>query len=91
MKKLFETKMVNVEYSSSVLTKCGWRSVFMSGIAKQISDKRVEILEIKKIDGDDIDCYMSRTGASRQSFNGEYFAKSEISKKKNISSLIRIN
>ena len=91
MGKLFETKIVNVEYSASVLTQAGWRSVVMSGIAKQISEKRVQILEIKKIGGDDIDCYMSRTGAQRQSFNGEYFAKSEISKKKNISSLISIN
>lgn len=82
--------LVNVEYKASVLTGAGWRSVYMKGVAKKLSEKRVEIVEITHIDDEDVKYDMSRTGANRQKFNGVYFAKKEIGKKKNVGSLFSI-
>ena len=76
-----------VEYKASVSTPAGWRSVSMTATALQISPKRVEIVEVTKIDGDIVSKYMSRGGAKRQQYDGEYFASQEIGKTKNISSL----
>ena len=82
--------LVNVEYKASVSTAAGWRSVYMKGTAKKLSEKRVEIVEITHIDDEAVKYDMSRTGANRQKFNGLYFAGQESGKKKNVSSLLSI-
>lgn len=79
--------LVTVEYKASVHTPAGWRSVYMKGTAKKLSEKRVEIVEITHIDDEPVQYNMSRTGANRQKFNGEYFARQEAGKTKNISTL----
>lgn len=81
---------MKIEYKISVNTPAGWRSVYMTAIAEKISQKRVKVLEVTHIDDKLIKPNMSRTGANRQKFNGEYFAQREIGKTKNISSLFKI-
>ena len=80
-----------VEYKASVNTPAGWRSVYMKGTAKKISEKRVEIVEITEIDDEPVSKNMSRTGANRQKFNGVFYAANEAGKKKNISSLFKFD
>jgi len=82
--------LVAIEYKASVNTPAGWRSVYMSGTAKQTSQNRVEVVEITHIDGDRVAKNMNRTGANRQQFDGEYFANLETGKKKNVSALFTI-
>lgn len=84
------TTLVTIEYKASVNTPAGWRSVHMKGTAKKISEKRVEIVEITHINDEPVQYNMSRTGAKRQEFNGNYFANQEVGKTKNISSLFSI-
>lgn len=76
-----------IEYKASVNTRSGWKGVYMTAEATRISDKRVEVLEVTHIDDEPVQRWMSRTGANRQRYNGEYFASEEVGKKKNISSL----
>lgn len=82
--------LVTVEYKTSVNTPAGWRSVYMKGTAKKLSEKRAEIVEITHIDDEPVQYNMSRTGANRQKFNGSYFAGQEAGKTKNISTLFSI-
>lgn len=78
---------VTVEYTSSVLTNAGWRSVTVTATAEKLSEKRVEIIEVTDIDGNGCTGYASRTGANRQKYNVKYFADKEAGKTKNISRL----
>jgi hypothetical protein len=80
-------KVINIEYSGSVNTPAGWRSVSYKGMAERISEKRCRVIEITEIDGESVKYNMSRTGAKRQQYNGVYFADAEKGKIKNISSL----
>ena len=82
---------ISVEYKTSVKTAAGWRSVYMIAEAKKISEKRVQILRVNSIDGEEIKPFMSRTGANRQKYNGSYFASQEIDKKKNISAMFKVD
>ena len=82
---------VKVEYKASVHTPAGWRSVYMKAVAEKISDKRVKIVEVTHIDDELVGVNMSRTGANRQKYNGQYFANQEIGKIKNISTLWSIS
>jgi len=75
------------KYSASVLTPAGWRPVTMTANLVKISEKRATVSEITEIDGIEVRKYMSRGGAKRQQFDGQYFAEQEIGKVKNISSL----
>tara|TARA_R110000868_G_scaffold244870_1_gene501330 strand:+ start:145 stop:399 length:255 start_codon:yes stop_codon:yes gene_type:complete len=78
---------LTVEYKASVNTPAGWRSVSMTATALQVSAKRVEVIQVTKIDGEIVSKNMSRGGAKRQQYDGEYFASQEAGKTKNISSL----
>lgn len=80
---------MTVEYKGSVNTPAGWRAVYYKGTAERISDKRVKILEITEIDDEPVKRNMSRTGAKRQQYNGDYFADAEKGKIKNISALYK--
>jgi hypothetical protein len=73
-----------VKYNASVLTPVGWRHVVMTALAERLSLKRVKVVEVTHIDGQSVQRSMSRTGANRQKFNGEYFAGIETGKIKNI-------
>ena len=74
-------------YNSSVQTAAGWRSVEILADVEKISDKRVKVLAVIKIDGEIPSSNQSRTGAKRQQFNGNYFANEQVGKIKNISSI----
>ena len=79
--------IVNVKYSSSVLTAAGWRSITIMAQAKYLSAKRVEITCVDSIDGLTPSNNMSRTGSKRQTYDGLYYSNFEAGKIKNISSL----
>jgi len=81
---------MKVEYKASVSTGAGWREVYMIANVEKISEKRVKVLDVISIDDEPVSRNMSRTGAKRQQFNGQYFAYQEIGKVKNISSLFKI-
>ena len=81
--------MMNVEYKGSVQTPAGWRAVYFKGTAEKISEKRVRIIEISEIDDEPVKGHMSRTGAKRQQYNGQYFATAEKGKVKNISTMYK--
>ena len=81
-------QQVTIKYNGSVKTQAGFRSVIIEATAEKISEKRVQVVEVLKIDGETPDYRMSRTGAKRQEFNGLFVCKIESGKVKNISTLI---
>ena len=81
---------MKIEYTSAVNTPAGHRSVYIIAIAKKISEKRVEVVEVLTFDEEAPVAVMSRTGAKRQQYNGLYYATQEIGKKKNISTLLAV-
>jgi len=78
-------KKIEIKYNGSVLTKAGFRSVMFTAKALMISDKRAKIIEVIDINGDGVG-YASRTGASRQKYNGSAAAEMQKGKIKNLSS-----
>lgn len=76
---------MKVEYKASVLTPAGFRGVDMVAEVKSISAKRVEVVEVLTIDGEDVEANMSRTGAKRQSFYGVGAAARQVGAIKNLS------
>ena len=81
---------LTVEYKSAVNTQAGHRSVYIKAIAKKLSEKRCEIVEVLTIDDEEPNKTMSRTGAKRQQYNGLYYAEQEVGKKKNIATLFNV-
>lgn len=79
---------ITIEYSGSVLAKCGFRSVTFKALAEKISEKRCKVLNIIEIDGEEVKNNMSRTGAKRQQFYGVGAAAREEGKTKNLSSCV---
>ncbi len=84
---VLEIAIMKALYNVAVQTPAGWRSVEVLAAVEKISEKRVKVLAIEKIDGETPNRNQSRTGAKRQQFNGVYFADNEASKTKNISSI----
>ena len=78
------------EYKGTVHCAAGFRSVYFKGEAEKLSEKRVKVVSITHIDDEPVQRDMSRTGANRQKYNGEYFAAQEVGKVKNISTLFNI-
>ena len=76
---------MKVKYNASVFTPAGFRSVTMTAIVEKISDKRVKVLEVTEINGEEVKANMSRTGAKRQAFYGIGSAAKEQGKIKNLS------
>lgn len=74
-----------IEYNSSVMVPAGWRSVTIKAEVKPITDKRVKVVKVIEIDGDQPCGYTSRTGAKRQTYNAEGVALREVGKIKIIS------
>ena len=75
-----------IKYNASVLVDAGWRSVIIEAEAEKISEKMVVVIDVLDIDGESPKRNQSRTGAKRQTYNGENIAKREIGKKKRLSS-----
>ncbi len=78
---------MKIEYKTSVLTPAGHRTVYIVALAERVSEKRCKVTQVLTIDGEEPQRHMSRTGANRQVYNGEYVAEREPGKVKNISTL----
>ena len=76
---------MKVKYNASVLTPAGFRGVTMRAIVEKISEKRIKVIEVLAINGEDVKANMSRTGANRQKFYGIGAAAREVGKIKNLS------
>jgi hypothetical protein len=80
-------KTVVVEYYSSVLTRCGWRSEIISAEVEMVSLKKCRIVRVLDVGGNGVSGYGSRTGAKRQEYCVGYFADAEVGKIKLVSKL----
>lgn len=80
-----EDDTVIIEYTSSVFTQAGWRSVTITANADKISAGMAQVVKVTEIDGDAPTGYTSRTGAKRQTYNAAGIAEREIGAKKRIS------
>ena len=74
-----------ISYDSAVKTGAGWRSVKITAEVSPISEKRVVVQKVIDIDGN-VGGYASRTGAKRQEYSVDYFAKQQLGLTKNLSS-----
>lgn len=75
-----------IEYSASVYTPAGWRGVTITALARKITEKTAEVVEVTAIDGEEPIGYASRTGANRQKYNARGVALREVGKKKRLGS-----
>jgi hypothetical protein len=82
---------VTIKYNASVFTQAGFRGVTMTALVEKISEKRVKVLEVLKIDGEEVKANMSRTGANRQRYYGVAVAAKEKGKTKNLSACELLN
>ena len=82
--------MITITYSSSVFTAAGWRSVTVTALAKLLSAKRAEVVEVVDIDGEGAVGYASRTGAKRQQYNVGGTARREVGAVKLLSKCINV-
>ncbi len=76
---------ITIKYKASVFTPAGFRGVEMEALAEKISEKRAKVIEVLKIDSEEVKANMSRTGAKRQKFYGVGAAAREEGKIKNLS------
>ena len=76
---------MKILYSIGVKVDAGWRQVSILANAESISQKMVRVIDVITIDGETPHYGQSRTGAKRQSFNGQFWARGEIGKTKRIS------
>lgn len=74
-----------IEYNTSVMVPAGWRSVTITAKVEPITPKRVKVVEVLEIDGEQPCGYTSRTGAKRQTYNARSIALREIDKVKILS------
>jgi len=79
------TMQITIGYNSSVYVPAGWRHVTIKAVAEKITEKRVKVIEVLEIDGEEIKNKMSRTGAKRQEYHGTGIALREIGKVKILS------
>jgi hypothetical protein len=74
-----------IDYTASVFTPAGWRSVTITATADQTSPGMATVTKVTAIDGEDPAYGMSRTGAKRQQFNGRAIALREAGARKRLS------
>lgn len=74
-----------IDYSSSVFTAAGWRSVSITAEAERISAGMARVVRVIAIDGHDPVGTLSRTGARRQQYHAAGIAAREIGARKRIS------
>ena len=77
--------MIRIEYTASVFTAAGWRSVAITADAERVSDGMARVVVVTAIDGEDPRPGMSRTGARRQQYNGAAIAAQEVGARKRLS------
>jgi hypothetical protein len=77
--------MIRIEYTASVFTAAGWRSVAITADAERVSDGMARVVVVTAIDGEDPRPGMSRTGARRQQYNGAAIAAREVGARKRLS------
>ena len=77
--------MITLNYTASVFTAAGWRNVTITADADQTSAGMATVTRVTAIDGEAPTYGMSRTGAKRQSFNGQAIAKREAGARKRLS------
>lgn len=77
---------IKINYSTSVFTPAGWRNVGITATATKVSDKMASVTEVLEINGQAPKASMSRTGASRQKFNGCGISRREVGSNKRLSS-----
>lgn len=76
---------MQIEYTASVYTQAGWRSVSITAEAERTSKAMATVTKVLAIDGEKPSYGMSRTGANRQKYNGMGVAKREIGARKRLS------
>lgn len=76
---------MRIEYTASVFTAAGWRSVAITADAERVSDGMARVVAVTAIDSEDPRPGMSRTGARRQQFNGASIAAREVGARKRLS------
>ena len=77
--------MITITYTTAVYTPAGWRPETVTAIAKSISPRRVQVVEVLDIGANGKSGYASRTGANRQKYSVGGVAAREIGKIKNLS------
>jgi hypothetical protein len=76
---------IKIRYVTSVYTPAGWRGVVITAEASKTSEKMAVVVEVLEINGDAPATNMSRTGATRQRFNGCGISRRETGCKKRLS------
>lgn len=76
---------IKITYTASVFTPAGWRGVTITATATKTSEKMALVVEVLEIDGESPKSNMSRTGASRQRYNGSNISCREVGAKKRLS------
>ena len=76
---------IEIKYTASVFTPAGWRGVTITAKATKTSEKMALVVEVLEIDGEAPKSNMSRTGASRQRYNGCGISRREEGAKKRLS------
>jgi hypothetical protein len=84
-KKPLNTMTIEIKYTASVYTPAGWRGVTITAKATKTSEKMALVVEVLEINGKSPKSDMSRTGASRQRFNGRGISCREVGSKKRLS------
>jgi phage terminase large subunit-like protein len=80
-----------IKYTASVYTPAGWRGVTITAKATKTSEKMALVVEVLEINGESPKSSMSRTGASRQRFNGRGISCREVGAKKRLSACEILN
>jgi hypothetical protein len=76
---------MRIKYYMGVHVPAGWRQVSVLADAEQISAGMAKVINVVQIDGETPGYGQSRTGAKRQEFNGHYWAREEVGKRKRLS------
>jgi len=82
---------IKISYKASVFTPAGWRGVTITAAATKTSEKMALVVEVLEINGEHPKSTMSRTGASRQKFNGCGISRREEGAKKRLSACEIVN
>ena len=82
---------IEIKYTASVFTPAGWRGVTIKATATKTSEKMALVVEVLEIDGEAPKSNMSRTGATRQRYNGCGISRREVGAKKRLSTCKIVN
>lgn len=77
---------ITITYTSRVKVQAGWRAVTVKAEAEQVSPGFAVVRRVVEIDGETPNKGQSRTGASRQAFNGVFWSGLQVGAKKRLSS-----